>query len=494
MPQLDDREAQDTTGLRAKTGRAVVWTSLGSISSQVVSFAAVIVMARLLTPEIFGTMAIAVAVIGLLNVVSDLGMSSALVQRKEITQEQASTALYLEFIASAIATVIVCLLSTSIAGIFHHNEVSGVIVGLALTMPLNSICTIPRAIIGRKMQMKKTAIVTIAASFISTAVGIIAAAAGAGIWALLAMNVTQTVVTTVGLFAAAQWRPSLVFRLGEVKVFSGFVLPLYGYTIANWLIRNGDNLMVGRYLGPTQLGYYSRGYNLLLLPSRTITGVVGGSMQISLSRIADDKERSRRAYLETCRHIAFLCMPMMLLMVVFTHEFVGALMGPQWLPAVPTIRALAIVGTIEPIAVTCGWIYFAQGRTDIAMKLAVFGGPFILGALYLGVRGGSASDVALAYLITQVTIIPILLATAGRLIGVKLRDFATHLWDIVMVTLVAAGLALAARQLCIVADLNDLMILILGSAVGVGAYGLLSYARKMPEIRLIGRVVAKVTR
>jgi hypothetical protein len=143
---------------------------------------------------------------------------------------------------------------------------------------------------------------------------------------------------------------------------------------------------------------------------------------------------------------------------------------------------------------TVGWLYFAQGRMDLSFKLSFFGGPFILGALYLGVLGGSSSTVALSYLLMNVVTVPVLLAVGGSLVNIKLRDYFHKVKDIVAAALVAAGAAYLVRTAGVHIHAPALVRLLVGSVAGAGVYGLLCTTRKMPEIRMIGQLATRFAR
>ena len=475
----------DEEGLRPRTFRAIAWGSLGSVTSQIVSFGAVLVVTRLLNPIDFGTMAIATAIAGLATTIADTGVAQALTQRDEITESEVNTAFWWQLTVGLLTGGVVFATAGLTADIFHRSGLRVLMVALACAIPVQAVGLIPRSLLVRKLQMNRTAVIDVISAVGSAAAGITAAILHRGVQALLLQALIAVVVTSIGGFLAAGWRPRASARWADLKGFSAFTGPLYGYKFVNYLVRNGDNILVGRFLGPFQLGLYSRAYTLLLFPSSQITSVVGGPMQVSLSRMAADKARSRRVYLETCRHIAFLAMPTMLFIAVLADDFVRTLMGPHWIKAIPAIRTLAIVGIVEPLATTCGWLYFAQSRTDLSFRLSMVGGPVYLAAIYLGVQGGSAFSVALSYLLVNILMIPVLLAYAGGLIGVRLRDYAREAQPALTNALLSGVFVYLSRQGMVALGLSSYWRLPLAAGIGALIYLGLGSIRRLPEMETV---------
>ena len=486
------------TGVGATTVKAIAWSGVGATVTQVISFAGALVVIRLVSPAQFGVMALAVAVAGLATTLADTGLSTAIAQRSEVTRSHESSAFWLQLLVSTAVTGAVIALSRPLAGLFHNPSMRAPLVALSCCLVLQGLSAVPRALLVRSLQMNRLAVIDMVAAASGALVGLLTALAHHGVWALVSTTVTLTTVSAVGAFLASGWLPARSLGRTALRDLWGFARPLYGSVIVNYLVRNGDNMLIGRFLGPLQLGLYSRAYALLLVPTRQITGVVGGALQVTLSRIAGDKDRSRRIYLDTCGHIAFLTMPLMLLIAVLAEDFVPVVMGEQWAAAIPAVRILALVGVIEPLVSTCGWIYFAQGRTDLSFRISLLLGPLYLAAIGGGVYAGSATSASMAYLALNVITIPVLLASAGRLIDVRLRDYARAAGPALIAAGIAAAAAAGTQRLLLLAGEPAALRLVAAAATGGLTYLLTARRLGLPAMTtLVGgaaRARARLTR
>ncbi|MBC7630445.1 lipopolysaccharide biosynthesis protein [Aeromicrobium sp.] len=472
--------SDESPALRPKVYRAIAWSSGASVFIQIISFSAALVVTRLVSPTDFGRMALAVVVVGFFGIISETGLATSLTQRHQIDRRHESAAFYVQVAASAGAAIVIVLGSGLLADLMRQPAIRLVLVLLGCGLVVGSLGAVPRAILIRDLKMQRIAMIDVSTVITSGVVGVTLAMLGYGVWALAWAAVCSAGVSVLGGYLATGWTPAAKFSRTAARDLFVFARPFYGYTLINYLVRNGDNFLVGRFLGPLQLGLYSRAYALLLVPTRQTTSVIGGSLQVSLARFASDKPRSRRVYLEACSHIVFIVMPVMTFGAILTADFVRIVLGPQWVAAIPTIQILAIVGIVEPLVATCGWLYFAQGRADLSLRVSLLLGPLYLAAIAVGVAAGSAASVAMAYLLISVALAPVLLATAGGLIGIRLRDYARCCRGAFVSSLGAGACVLASRQLLV--DSSSVTRLIVGLAVGSVVYLLLARAFKLPQL------------
>jgi PST family polysaccharide transporter len=206
------------------------------------------------------------------------------------------------------------------------------------------------------------------------------------------------------LWNASHWRPQWIFEWAEVKTVSSYSLNLTGYSIFNYFIRNADNLLIGRYLGAQELGYYHLAYRILWYPLGTISGVIGRVMFPTYAQIQEDDARFRRAYLKVARSIALLTFPMMLGLLVLAEPFILTMFGTQWSPVILLVMILAPVGLVQAIGTTVGAIYLAKGRTDWMFKWGIGTGILAMTAFVIGLQWGIIG-VATAYAIVSILIL-----------------------------------------------------------------------------------------
>ncbi len=202
----------------------------------------------------------------------------------------------------------------------------------------------------------------------------------------------------------------------------GFSGNLTGFKVFNYWVRKADDLLVGRFLGSQALGLYTRAYQVMLFPLQRISRVIGKVMFPALSKIQDDKERAKRAYLRSISIIALLTFPMMLGLLVTAEHLVLAILGAQWEGIIVLLRFLAVVGMAQSIGTTTGWIFQSQGKTDWQFRWGIVSGVITIVAFIIGIRWGLLG-IVVAYTIRSFPInFLVSFFIVGRLINMSLSE------------------------------------------------------------------------
>ena len=161
---------------------------------------------------------------------------------------------------------------------------------------------------------------------------------------------------------------------------------LTGSSLVNFAARNIDNVLIGRYWGPTQLGLYSRAYQLLLLPLEQINAPLDTVAITSLSKLIDSPERYRQAYLRMLEKVVMVTMPGIALMIVISDWLVRVMLGPQWIETGRIFAILGVMGILEPVSFTLGWLMVSQARTKEFMQMVIFNSIVSIIAIIIGLR------------------------------------------------------------------------------------------------------------
>jgi len=362
----------------------------------VLGMASTAVLARLLRPEDFGLIAMVTAVVGFVALFKDLGLSTATVQRKQISHAQVSTLFWLNVVLSVVATLLTAAIAPWIAAFYGKPELTRITVVLAVAFVFGGLTVQHQALLRRKMRFGRLAVVNIAALCVSIVVGISSAALGAGYWSLVFMPIAGSIVAMVGVWLVSGWRPGFPVRGAGVRRMVAFGGNLTAFGVINYFARNLDNVLIGRVWGGQALGFYSRAYNLLTLPLRQVNEPIRAVAIPALSRLQSEPERFRRYYLRGVSLIMFLTAPVSVLCLVLAEEIILGVLGPQWLGAVNIFRLLAISALIQPVYNTAGFLYVPTGRTDELLKYGSIGVALIVLSFFVGLPYGPES-VALCY-------------------------------------------------------------------------------------------------
>lgn len=482
MADVAVTEANDATvGVEPKddlakaTVRGVGWTAGAQVGRQVLQIATSLIVARLLLPSDFGTVAQVTVIANVANILGDFGLGAALVQRTQVEERHASTVFWGQAILGFVVSLVVAACAPLIAAFYGDPELRMLTLVLAPSFFVTSLCVVQRSLLTRAMRFKVTAVADVAALAVSGIVCVVAAASGAGMYAIVAQILSSTLVVLVLLWAFARWRPSWTFDLDALRDLLPFSKNLLGYTFINYTIRNGDNLLVGRLMGASALGLYSRGYSILLYPTRQITSVVGRVMFASLSRVNDDVVRLRRGYLRAVAAISVLSFPLMAGVALVAGDLVPVLLGDQWLEAVTIIRIFAVLGIFESVTTSIGWIFQSTGRTDVLLRMSLYIGGAPLIGIAVGSLGGTVESVTIGYAVATTAMAYPALRIAGRLIGLRVRGMVAAVAQVGACT-IGMSLAVGAVALMLPDGIAHLPALAAKASVGATTYLVLLHA------------------
>jgi O-antigen/teichoic acid export membrane protein len=454
--------------LLKQTLSGIAWTSVSRAIAQLASFLLTLLLARLLTPADFGLLGMAVVLSGFLALLGELGLGAALVQRADLDERHRSSAFWLSVGCGFVLAVALLLLAPLIAAFYREPRVMPVVQVLALDFVLAPLRSVQSALLSRAMAFRALAVVEIAGVVISSAVAVGLAQKGYGVWALVARQLCSSGVQTLALWALSRWRPSFSVDRQAIKELWRFSSHLLGFGVLNYWARKADDLMIGRVLGTGPLGLYSRAYGTMMLPLTEITGVFGKVMFPMLSRIQNDKARTKAIYLRALSAISMVTFPLMLVLLVASEPLVLVMYGEKWRGMIPTLQIYCAVGAFQSIGTTVGWIYQSQGRTDWMLRWGMVASPMIVLALAIGVSFGSIQSVAIAYAVVNLVLLSYpLFAIPGRLIDMRVGEVVRAVRGSFGCALVGAGTAwLIAWQLGAHLPLPLLLLFELGAGLG----------------------------
>jgi PST family polysaccharide transporter len=301
---------------------------------------------------------------------------------------------------------------------------------------------------------------------------------GAGVWALVAQNVVASIVSATGRLIAAKWLPGFSFSAKSFRELFSFSSGALGYFLVNHMMRNVDKAIIGSVLGTTALGFYSIGYNLILMPGMTICSLVGRVMFPALSSLQDDLPRFRRAYLRMARTVAFATFPLIIGLAATAKIFITTIYTQRWAASVPLVQILVVIGFFEAIAIW-GAAAWALGNTRMSLICAIISLVVMTVAFSVGVRWG-LTGVAWAYVIASPIIFLLPHVWTNRLMGLSFGS----LLEAIAPPLCAAGLMGTAVWL-LISDGVRLFALNWANLVGYITLGALIYGSVMLVMAII---------
>ena len=422
------------------------WTTASKFGQQVLQFTTLIILARLLLPEDFGLMASAMVVVGFVNVFRDLGLSAALIQKQDLSDELFSSIFWLSITSGLIMMLALIIFSPYIANFYNANTLVPILQVLSLSFLFSGLSAVQQALLEKELKFKTISKIELFATFLAAVTGISLALLNYGVWSLVLQNLVFTFTVTCLFLIRLSKKPKFFFKWREIKSISNFSANLAGFNILNYFVRNADYILIQKFLGEQQLGYYTLAYRLMLYPLKNITVVITRVMFPVLSKIQNDNKRFRNIYLKLVNTISLLTFPLMLGLVAVSENFVIVVFGAKWEPVTTLILILAPLGLLQSIYTPAGIIYQAKGRTDWWFRWGVFTGVLFITAFWIGLQWGVVG-VAMAYLIVNLVTFYPGLAIPFKLIELKVSYFIFSFNKNIIISLVIFVIVLCFEYL-----------------------------------------------
>lgn len=391
------------SNLRARSLRGGAVTISGQAAKFFITLGAMAILARLLTPPEFGLIDMVIAIVGFVAIFKDLGLAMATVQRREVTQGQVSTLFWINVAVSVVIVGLLAALSPALGWYYKEPRVVPIALVMAGSVVFSGLTVQHQALLRRQMRFAAIAVIEVSALVTSFVIAIACAMSGVGYWSLVTVPVVREFVMMLGVWTACGWRPGPPVRRSGVRSMLSFGAHLTGFNIVNYVHRNLDKMLIGRYSGAASLGIYAKAYQILLLPIHQINNPVTAVAVPALSRLQDQPERYRRYYRRGVFLTAAVSMPAVAFLFVAAERAVLTLLGDQWLECVPIFHALAPAAWIGSFNIATGWIYISLGRTRRQFGWGVFSSAIIATAFVIGLRWGPIG-VAYAYSIAVVAL------------------------------------------------------------------------------------------
>lgn len=423
--------------LKQKTIDGVKWAAIGQAIRYPFQIFITICIARLVSPESFGLIGMVSVFTGFAGIFSELGLGSAIIQKKEVNENLLSSVFWINLGIGFLLFILFLFLSTPISVFYNNAQLELLVACLSFNFLFNSLSSVPNAILSKQLNFKALVIRDLLSLLIGSAAGIIAAYYLRNEWAIVIQIYFAVISSTISLWYMTKWRPIFKLDFNEIKSIWKYGSNLTGFSLLNYFSRNFDDLLIGKFFGAASLGVYSRGYSFVTLPLNQVTGVIAKVMFPSLSKIHDDKERFRNIYIKACKSIALLVFPAMAGLFIVAESFVVLFLGKEWLELVPIIKIFSLLGILQSISSTSGWIYNATGRTDLQFKWGIVSSILVIISFIIGILLGSLLAVVTSYAITSGLILFIpCLYISFKLINLNIYYFFWRLLPIVFATVI----------------------------------------------------------
>lgn len=405
-----------------KAIRGVPWTIASYAGNKLVFLATTVVLARLLVPEDFGLLALALLAVTFFNVFSDLGLSAALVLRQDLSERAKGTVLTLMLALSAIMATLLAALSPLIAGLFNEPRLAGVLAALAPMVFLAGITWFYEAVLQRELEFRRRFAALAAQSVTYAVVTIVLAALDAGVWSLVAGQIVATLVLGAVLVTLAPYRVRPAFDRADAH---DILESSKGFMVQGGLAfisRSLDYFAVGRVLGATQVGFYSMAFRMAELPYLGIADPVAKVTFPGFARMHGRGEDVGPSFLSTLRLIALVTCPLGVWLSATAEPFTQAVFDDRWLPMIGPVAVLGIWAAIRPLQATIGWLLNSIGEASLLGWISALGIAPLVPALLVAADLGGITAVAWVVLAEASLSLVVLAFFAQRRAGVGMAQ------------------------------------------------------------------------
>lgn len=383
--------------LKKKTLQGLLYLGMGKGAGKFISFATTLALARLLSPQDYGLMALVMVVVGFLQFFNEIGLGSALRQRPEITPEQLDGSFTLSLLISCALFTALFMLSPWVADYYEHPELLPVLRLVALSFVIGAASTVSDALIARAMRFKYVAAIEFVMIVLQSALTLLLAWMGYGVWALAWGFIFGQAFKAICIVYLAQWRPR---KLGEVRAATD--LMRFGLTVTftrlTWFFyTNAQTLIIGKTLSPQALGIYSMAASLASLPTGQVTSMVISVASPLFAKLQHDTKRLNNTLLRLTTGVALINYPIMIGMACTASELVPVVLGPTWVEATLPLQVLCLLGLLRTIDPLLTQALTSTGQVHITARYTSLCAVTIPASVYVGSVLGGLVGVAVGF-------------------------------------------------------------------------------------------------
>lgn len=352
------------------------------------------ILARILTPDDYGIVAVITVFISFFTIIADMGIGPAIIQYKDLKEKEISDIFIFTFFA-AILTAGGFIIFSYPLSIFYSNDVY-IVLGMILSIAIffNVLNIVPNALLLKNKQFKTLGIRTVVITIVGGIVTIILALKGAKYYALVINSALVGSLTFVFNFYFSKLKIFFKFNFNSVKRIRSYSSYQFGFSIINYFSRNLDNLLIGKFIGQSALGYYDKAYKLMLYPVQNLTHVITPTLHPILSEYQNNKEIIYKSYVKVVKILSLLAAFFAVFCFFASKEIILIMFGDQWVESIPAFKLLSLSIWAQMVTSCSGAIFQSTGKTKLMFIQGIITTSITILCLAIGLYLGSIETVA----------------------------------------------------------------------------------------------------
>jgi O-antigen/teichoic acid export membrane protein len=362
-----------------------------------------IILARILTPNEFGLIAMATVFTGISLIIIDLGTGDALIQRQKDNLSLESSVFWMNIFFATVLAVLLMLSAQTISEIYDNPIVSEIVIFMAVVLIILSLNIVQVSLFKKERNFKSIAISEIVSQFIGAIVAIYLALNGFGVWALVYYTIVKAIFYSLSIWILSDWRPRFYFEYNKIRDIMNFSINLTFVKFLNYIEKNSDKFIIGYTQGASVLGIYSRSYSIFNSIIKLVNGFYNPVFYSILAANKNDKDSLKRTLLISYQGLLFVFLPISLILIYFSRELVLTVFGEQWIEMEPILSVFGLIVLFKPINKINVEIFKAVNQVGIMSKIWLIFTPifilgFVVGNMYYGVIGVAYSYIFVSFL------------------------------------------------------------------------------------------------
>lgn len=474
--------------------KGTIWKLLERFIGRGISLVISVVLARLLTPDDYGVIALTTVFTNLSEILIDAGFGTALIRKKEADDEDFACIFTISCGISVVLYVVLFFAAPFVSGYYERPELTAVLRVMSLVLFIQAFASTRNAFVNRNMQFKLLMKCNMVAAVISGAAGITMAYLGMGVWALVLQRLLQQLIITVLLFIKVKWKPKLKFDSEKFKNLFGFSAGVIGASLVNYVENCVNSLVVGKHYSVSDLGYVDKA---TILPEQISLNSFGAMTNVLLPTVSSyqsDIDRLRLVIRKVVRYTSYVMLPVMLGMLVVSREAIIVLFTEKWLPSASMMQFICIYYIATPLMLIDVQIFFGLGHSNIRLKTEIYRIIFILAGVVLccfvfdfEIKYLSMTNAIAAGLGTLVTHLEV-----KKLIGYTLTDRLKDTYKSLISALVMCAVVMGAKYILNRFAFPVIVLLIIEIVIGGLSYMFMSVLLKIDVFKELFDILRKI--
>lgn len=436
----------ETTHLKKKASKSVLWVLLGSGFGNILQFISKIILARLLIPEDFGMFALAITFVTFVTSISEFGVTTYLTHKKETPTHMLDTSFYVTCGLGAVCSLI--LFSSASLISLYFKEVTlliWIIRVLAIHSFVQCLSVIPTTLLTKELRFQEKSKIEMGTYLIFFVISIVLALYGFGVWSLVISQVVSGTVNIIALWFVVKWRPTFIWDRQIFLEILHLGKYMFGVGILTYFLINLSNYLIGKFLDLTALGYYSVALSIANIPA-TFFSLVVSSVAFSIFAMLQNRDQVARAYTRIMKLNYFIIFFACLVIFLFIPEFVQFAIGQKWVKIIPLVHILVLFTIFRCYHHVGSYLLYALGRAKTFFFVCIIDAILIIPILFFGIKFWGVEGVAWGMVILFMISSLILMAVVSKVIAISYTEAMKSILPEAIVAVVVGGVMIVWKH------------------------------------------------